>query len=89
MDEKFLIDDRQVVLPRDCILCRHLFQKGHPSRCKAFPRGIPALIASGQISHREPVEGDHGIQWQEVSLSELDQATKVAGEKYEATRREA
>ena len=89
MAQTFLIDDRQVVLPRDCSLCRHLIEKGHPSRCRAFPDAIPAAIASGQVSHRQPVKGDRGLQWEEVSIEELDQAVKNAEDAYEATKAES
>ena len=30
-------------------------------RCTAFPDGIPKEVFRG--SHREPIEGDHGIQF--------------------------
>lgn len=34
--------------------------------CSAFPEGIPNKIIGGLISHREPVKGDHGLQWDAV-----------------------
>lgn len=33
--------------------------------CKAFPDGIPFDIQDGENLHLEPVEGDHGIQYEE------------------------
>ena len=32
--------------------------------CEAFPYGIPLEIISGENTHRAPVEGDHGIQYE-------------------------
>jgi 2'-5' RNA ligase len=32
--------------------------------CAAFPDGIPAEIWDNQFDHRQPHEGDHGLQWE-------------------------
>ena len=32
--------------------------------CKAFPTGIPNVIAYGENLHLEPFEGDNGIQFE-------------------------
>ena len=34
------------------------------SICAAFPEGIPDEILFNEDWHRDPFEGDHGIQWQ-------------------------
>lgn len=31
--------------------------------CAAFPAGIPDAIWNNQVDHRQPVDGDHGLQW--------------------------
>lgn len=31
--------------------------------CAAFPGGIPGRIWNNQVDHRQPVDGDHGLQW--------------------------
>lgn len=33
--------------------------------CNAFPDGIPSSIAYGDNLHLTPVEGDHGIQYEQ------------------------
>lgn len=38
----------------------------HRETCKAFPDGIPDLIASGKHDHRKPFHGDNGILWTPV-----------------------
>jgi hypothetical protein len=34
--------------------------------CKAFPKGIPDKIWSGENNHEKPFKGDHGIQFEKV-----------------------
>lgn len=31
--------------------------------CAAFPDGIPDRIFNNEVDHREPIAGDHGLQW--------------------------
>ena len=31
--------------------------------CAAFPTGIPDRIFHNEVDHRQPFEGDHGLQW--------------------------
>lgn len=32
-------------------------------KCRAFPKGIPESVMTGQADHRTPINGDHGIQY--------------------------
>lgn len=32
--------------------------------CAAFPDGIPQEVLDDTLDHREPIVGDHGIQWE-------------------------
>jgi hypothetical protein len=31
--------------------------------CEAFPQAIPSEIYDNTVDHRQPVQGDHGLQW--------------------------
>lgn len=33
--------------------------------CEAFPKGIPEEIARGDVDHRGPYPGDHGIRYED------------------------
>lgn len=46
--------------PGSCEKCRHYTTR---MRCAAFPDGIPNDILDGEFDHRQPHEGDHGVQW--------------------------
>lgn len=56
--------------PRPCDCCLHYMpdggdpETGEPTgQCVAFPDGIPAAVRYGRYDHRNPLPGDHGIQW--------------------------
>ncbi len=44
-----------------CHLCRHRLGV---YTCRAYRTGIPLAILTGDLDHREPQPGDHGIQFQ-------------------------
>lgn len=46
-----------------CNSCKHYRPFSNPPSCTAFPNGIPDSILDGD-DHREPVRGDHGIQYE-------------------------
>lgn len=45
-----------------CNFCLHLRANGG---CDAFPFGIPVEIRNGTLDHRQPIEGDNDIQYEE------------------------
>lgn len=56
-----------------CGACVHLDQpssdafwstsKPKPT-CNAFPTGIPEAVLGNELDHRQPIDGDHGIQFE-------------------------
>jgi hypothetical protein len=53
-----------------CRFCRHR-SKTNVWVCEAFPDGIPVGVLVGDIDHHQPLEGDHGIQFDAIPPSEL------------------
>lgn len=45
-----------------CLACAHYRAK--TTSCKAFPERIPIEVAGGQVSHIDPLDGDHGIRFE-------------------------
>jgi|GEM_PF-1146129 len=44
-----------------CMTCKH---SNHNGTCKAYPKGIPLEILSGETNHFQPYEKDNGIQYE-------------------------
>ena len=40
-------------------------EMGARETCKAFPKGIPAVIWNGENDHTRPYPGDNGIRFEE------------------------
>jgi hypothetical protein len=63
-----------------CYVCEHFnFGVGN---CKAFPRGIPIEIKTMKYDHRQPFNGDHGVQWapdRKRILGENDEVLSILG----------
>jgi len=63
--------------PAQCLACKHWqspldrtdanAQQGVPTQvCDAYPlpSGIPSDVWWNRVDHRQPVDGDHDIQWE-------------------------
>ena len=51
-----------------CLVCKH-FKRDYT--CAAFPAEIPEPILLNEADHREPIEGDNGIQWEPLELGDV------------------
>jgi len=53
--------------PSQCVSCAHwvsaLGTEDGKQTCAAFPAEIPDEIWWNRADHREPYEGDNGVQW--------------------------
>ena len=52
-----------------CQECKHFFQEKSGWSCRAFPNGIPPVIAKNQHDHTKPYPGDRGIQFEAIGES--------------------
>lgn len=60
-----VIDDSSIHVPEFstiCTFCRHAGEEKR--KCKAFPNEIPLEIWNGKNDHKQPVNGDNGIQYE-------------------------
>ena len=55
-----------------CFWCRNWMRGTYPLSCTAFPDGIPEDIIMGKFDHREPHEGDNGIQFEPIEEQSSD-----------------
>ena len=51
-----------------CNKCKHIYDDGQ--RCKAFPKGIPSVVLTGEHKHTKPYRGDNGIRFEPVLSGE-------------------
>jgi hypothetical protein len=56
------------VYSKVCSTCRHWNVKSGDRQCTAFPDGIPDKIWLGENDHRQPYQGDNGVQYRQVEL---------------------
>lgn len=62
-----------LMLPPICEACAHRFaQMGYA--CSAFPDGVPSEIVDDGFDHRQPFDGDQGIQFELAAGAEADLA---------------
>ena len=47
-----------------CNKCKYIYSDGQ--RCRAFSKGIPAIILTGEHDHRKPYKGDNGIRFEPI-----------------------
>lgn len=57
-----------------CAGCTHLFTDLLDPKCDAFPVAIPRPILLSQVDHRNPVDGDQGIQFEPESAADEEYA---------------
>ena len=51
------------MLPMQCAMCKNYKSD---NKCKAFPKGIPVIVITGQFDHAKPYKGDNGIQFEPI-----------------------
>ena len=54
-----------------CTMCKRFRSDGANVWCKAFPKGIPDKILTGEHDHTKPFKGDNGILFE--PLEELEE----------------
>lgn len=61
MNDRFILMDTSGVEVSQCVRCRHFRPDG---LCEAFPEGVPDEILANEHDHRQPYDGDNGVQFE-------------------------
>ena len=72
-----------IIAPPICVNCKRLRKAVYGQwglRCDAFPDGIPEDIVASRADHRQPYEGDHGLQFLAKSDAAANDAQHIIGE---------
>jgi len=73
----------EIIAPPICVNCKRLRPAVYGQwglRCDAFPDGIPEDIIASRADHRQPYDGDHGLQFLAKSAAAADDAQHIIGE---------
>lgn len=63
-------EESPLVVATPCATCAHYTKNGKKSFvCRAYPDGIPDVIINGEVDHRKPHPGDHGIQYDKKPIN--------------------
>lgn len=63
-------DEDPLVNVCPCATCAHyIVDDKNPLTCRAYPDEIPEVILRGEVDHKEPHPGDHGIQYLKKPIS--------------------
>lgn len=65
--DKFSADPSEVTITKNpslCRKCRHFLVAEPGNTCRAYPDGVPDIFMDGRQEHRQPYEGDNGIQFE-------------------------
>lgn len=72
-----------IIAPPICADCQRLHRAVYGKWglfCDAFPDGIPEEIIASQVDHRQPVDGDHGLQFLPFSAAAAANAARTIDE---------
>lgn len=56
-----------------CVSCLH---KWRGPVCEAYPDGIPEVILNGNVDHKTPYPGDHGLTYLPVAPNAVDKESQ-------------
>lgn len=73
----------KIIAPPICVDCQRLHKAVYGKWgmfCDAFPDGIPDDIKASRVDHRQPVAGDHGLQFLPKSEAAAADAARIIAE---------
>ncbi len=59
------------MITEQCHICKNFIKDSENLICRAFKKGIPSEILSGEFDHTRPFKGDGGIRFDKIPDSEL------------------
>jgi hypothetical protein len=73
--DKFVWEPGDLEVLGQCLSCVH--KHGGANTCDAYPGGVPEPITWGEVDHRLPYPGDHGVRFEAVPGVDIDKVWRL------------
>ncbi len=61
-----------------CTHCKYFLRANPKAVCEAFPASIPREILFSEVSHKQPYQGDNGLQYERATEEQIQDRLREA-----------